>query len=76
MSSLSPINVAQDQSNFISPKNNFLCDSHSQSKTDRTNIDENKNQISKLNNGNNDNINKSIALTGNFSNNLKNDNNS
>lgn len=51
MSSLSPINNAQDQSNFISPKNNFLCDdiSQSQSKTDRTNTYDNINQNSKLN---------------------------
>jgi len=51
MSSLSPINNAQDQSNYISPKNNFLCDdiSQSQSKTDRTNTYDNINQNSKLN---------------------------
>jgi len=39
MSHLSPINVAQDQSNFISPKNNFLNiddnGTHSRDKSDR-----------------------------------------
>lgn len=48
ISSLSPINIAQDQSNFISPKNNFLCDdngSTSQTKTEKIAKDFNINNL-------------------------------